>query len=134
MHSPLVIAFDFGLRQIGVAVGQALTGTASPLDTLRARDGVPDWSAVQALVTTWRPGRLLVGLPLNMDDTESPMSARARKFADRLGRVTNTPVELVDERLSSREAADRSSHRRQDAASHAAAAAVIAETWLAEQG
>ena len=134
MRPTLVIAFDFGLRQIGVAVGQGLTGTASPLETLRARDGAPDWSAVKALVTTWRPGRLLVGLPLNMDDTESPMSTRARKFADRLARVTNTPVDLVDERLSSREAADRSSRRRQNAASHAAAAAVIAETWLAEQG
>ena len=76
---------------------------------------------------------LVIGLPLNMDDTESPMSARARKFAERLGRVTNTPVELVDERLSSREAADRSSRPRRDAGSHAAAAAVIAETWLAEQ-
>ncbi|MGA0840560.1 MAG: Holliday junction resolvase RuvX [Pseudomonadales bacterium] len=131
----LVLAFDFGLRQIGVAVGQALTGTASPLETLRARDGAPDWVAVRTLVDTWRPERLLVGLPLNMDDTESAMSARARAFAERLGRTTNTPVELVDERLSSREAAARSSRGSpRDAASHATAAAVIAETWLSERG
>lgn len=134
MRPTLVIAFDFGLRQIGVAVGQGLTGTASPLETLRARDGTPDWSALQALVAEWRPERLLVGLPLNMDDTESPMSLRARTFADRLARVTRTPVDLVDERLSSREAFDRTSRRREDKASHAAAAAVIAETWLSAQG
>ncbi|MCB1683547.1 MAG: Holliday junction resolvase RuvX, partial [Pseudomonadales bacterium] len=99
-----VLAFDFGLRFIGVACGQTITGTASPLTTLKARDGQPDWSVLQSIVAEWRPVLLLVGLPLNMDDTESGMSERARAFATSLERRTNTPVALVDERLTSRSA------------------------------
>ncbi len=116
-----VLAFDFGLKHIGVAAGQTVTRTASALTTLSARDGRPDWGAVEALVKEWRPVRLVVGLPLNMDDTESEMSGRARAFAARLGERTGVPVSMADERLTSREAGE---------ASHAAAAALIAETWL----
>lgn len=100
-----------------------MTRTASPLTTLRARDGRPDWGAVTALVREWRPGRLLVGLPLNMDDTESEMSERARAFAAALERRTGVATLLVDERLSTREAAAAGGE-------HALAAAIIAETWL----
>lgn len=121
-----VLAFDFGLKHIGVAVGQTVTGTASPLQTLPARDGRPDWKAVRRLVDDWQPFKLLVGLPLNMDDTESEMSTRARSFARRLGEHTRLEVVMVDERLTSfasREIADGD-------AAHASAAALIAETWL----
>ena len=62
-----VMAFDFGERQIGVAVGQHLTATASPLKILKARDGIPDWKVVMALIEEWQPGVLVVGLPYNMD-------------------------------------------------------------------
>lgn len=116
-----VLAFDFGLRHIGVAAGQTITRTASPLTTLSARDGSPDWQAVGKLVGDWRPVQLVVGLPLNMDDTESEMSGRARAFAKKLARHTGLPVAMADERLTSRAVGD---------ASHAAAAALIAETWL----
>ena len=116
-----VLAFDFGLKHIGVAAGQTVTRTASPLTTLSARNGRPDWKAVVELVREWRPVRLVVGLPLNMDDTESDMSERARAFAARLSEHTGVPVSMADERLTSREAGE---------ASHAAAAALIAETWL----
>jgi putative Holliday junction resolvase len=121
-----VLAFDFGLRHIGVAVGQTVTRTASPLDTIAATNGQPDWRSVDALVNEWRPCRLLVGLPLNMDDTESEMSARARQFARRLAARLEIEVTLVDERLTSyatRSAAGRGGN-------HAAAAALIAESWL----
>jgi putative Holliday junction resolvase len=120
-----VMAFDFGLRHIGVAVGQTVTGTATPLTTLRAQSGKPDWPAVTALVREWRPGTLLVGLPLNMDDTESEMSGRARRFAAALGAQTRVPVELVDERLTSRAARAAGPDR-----AHEEAAVLIAETWL----
>jgi len=121
-----LLAFDFGLRFIGVAVGQTVTRTASPLDTISARDGKPDWKAIDKVVDDWRPRWLLVGLPLNMDDTESEMSGRARQFAGQLAERSGLPVMLVDERLTSYAARDRS-----DAAdSHAMAAALIAETWL----
>lgn len=118
-----VLAFDFGLRHIGVAAGQTVTASAGPLTTLDARDGKPRWEEVTALVGEWSPVRLLVGLPLNMDDTESDMSGRARRFASTLERRTGVPVSLVDERLTTRAAAEQGGD-------HAAAAALIAETWL----
>ena len=122
-----VLAFDFGLKHIGVATGQTITCTASALTTLSARDGKPDWGRVRSLVNDWRPIRLIVGLPLNMDDTESEMSERARSFARRLEKEAGVRVEMADERLTSRAAA---SAQPADDHSHAAAAALIAETWL----
>lgn len=99
-----VLAFDFGTQRIGVAVGQTITGTASPLPALKANDGVPNWDHIAALIKEWQPQQLLVGLPLNMDDSESELSARARKFANRLNGRFGLRVELWDERLSSFEA------------------------------
>lgn len=99
-----IIAFDYGLKNIGVASGQTLTGTATAQAPLKAKDGIPDWTAVEALLSEWRPELVLVGLPLNMDDTESELSARARKFANRLHGRFGVAVEMVDERLSSFEA------------------------------
>jgi len=128
MQAGFVMAFDFGLRHIGVAVGQTITGTATPLTTLAARDGRPDWPALVALVRDWRPAALLVGLPLNMDDTESAMSERARRFANTLERQTALPVHLVDERLTSRAVREAGPDR-----THEHAAVLIAETWLNAQ-
>ncbi len=121
-----VLAFDFGLRHIGVACGQTVTGTASPLTTLPARDGTPDWPAVLEVIRGWQPVTLVVGLPLNMDDTESEMSARARRFAASLERRSGIPTVLVDERLTSRAA-------RAQNGDHAVAAVLIAQTWLGER-
>jgi len=99
-----VLAFDYGLRTIGVAVGNALLGSASALTTLAARDGVPDWERVRRLLEEWKPDLLLVGLPLNMDDTPSDMSVRAERFARRLTGRFGIASEMMDERLSSFEA------------------------------
>jgi putative Holliday junction resolvase len=121
--SGCILAFDFGTRHIGVAVGQTVTTTATPLTTLSARDGQPDWPVVEALVSEWRPFQLVVGLPLNMDDTESEMCVAARRFGSRLAERTGVAVAMVDERLTTFEASDNS---------HAGAAALIAETWLKE--
>lgn len=127
----IVLAFDFGLRNIGVAVGNRLTGTARALAPLRARDGVPDWSAIARLLEDWKPERLLVGLPLNMDDSESEMSARAARFARRLeGRYT-LPCELVDERLSSFEARGLIAGAGAKSSRDSVAASLVLETWLA---
>ncbi len=130
----LVMAFDYGLKHIGVATGQPITATATALTTLRARDGVPDFNQVAELLEAWRPGRLLVGLPLNMDDSESDMSVRARRFARRLEGRFRLPVDLVDERLTSREAHARLGAGFRDTATHAEAARLIAETWLNDHG
>lgn len=133
MPNGLILAFDFGLKWIGVASGQTITASATPLTTLGANNGKVDDQSLLQLVNEWQPTLLLVGLPLNMDDTENPISKKARKFAQHLETLCGVPVELVDERLSSREAADRRGKRRTgkaDDPSHAEAAVVIAETWL----
>ncbi|NNC55263.1 MAG: Holliday junction resolvase RuvX, partial [Pseudomonadales bacterium] len=80
----LYLGFDYGARQIGVAVGQSATGSARPLCILPAREGQPDWTQLAALLQEWQPQALVVGLPLHMDGSEGESAARARKFAARL--------------------------------------------------
>lgn len=104
MSSMTMLSFDFGTKSIGVAIGQQLTGTARPLSALKANDGVPDWNKIEALLKEWQPDRVVVGLPLNMDGTEQPLTARARKFANRLHGRFGVQIELHDERLSTVEA------------------------------
>ena len=99
-----LLGFDYGLKQIGVASGQTLTNSAEGIAILKAVDGIPDWSQVDKLLQEWRPDLVVVGLPLNMDDSESDLSSRARKFARRLYGRFGVEVEMVDERLTSREA------------------------------
>ena len=119
-----LLAFDFGLSHIGVAVTEPRAGTASALRDVDARQGVPSWPVLDRLVRMWRPEGFVVGLPLNMDDTESEMSAAARRFGVRLRKRYAIAVQFADERLSTFEAAARGG-------GHAVAAQVIAETWLA---
>lgn len=128
-----VLAFDFGLRHIGVAVGQSITASASPVTTLAATNGNPNWTEMQQLVDAWKPHRLVVGLPLNMDDTESDMSARARGYARQLQKRFDLPVSLVDERLSSREArmqAQELGKAGVHGSDHELAAVIIAQGYL----
>ncbi|WP_422135725.1 Holliday junction resolvase RuvX [Endozoicomonas sp. ALD040] len=101
-----LMGFDFGTRNIGVAVGQAVTRTATALPSIKAKDGIPNWTDVAALIEEWQPDAVVVGIPLNMDGTESPMSMRARKFGKRLHGRYNLPFFEADERLSSFEAKD----------------------------
>lgn len=102
-----IIAFDFGTKRIGVAVGQALTRSATPLPPLSARDGVPNWDTLLKVIHTWRPQALVVGLPLNMDGTEQPLTKRVRTFIKALKTHTQLPVYEMDERLSTVEARSR---------------------------
>ena len=95
-----VLGFDFGTSSIGVAIGQSITGTATPLTALRAKDGQPDWSQVERLLKEWRPDFVVVGLPLNMDGTEQPLTERARKFGQRLHGRFGIQVVYQDERLT----------------------------------
>lgn len=104
MPNDLVMGFDFGMSRIGVAVGQSITKTANPVIVLAARDGVPDWNAIGRLIAEWQPSILIVGLPLNMDGTESEMSVRAQRFARRLTGRFGIPSTTTDERLTTREA------------------------------
>ncbi|HEY9119082.1 MAG TPA: Holliday junction resolvase RuvX [Marinobacter sp.] len=133
-----VMAFDFGTRRIGVASGQELIGTGKPLTMLPARDGVPDWDQIGRLLEEWKPDRILVGLPLNMDDTENDMCARARKFGKRLHGRFHVEVEMVDERLTSYEAkgdvmaAGGSRDFGRDGVDDRAAVLIL-ETWFHQQ-
>lgn len=104
MSHMTLLAFDFGTKSIGVAIGQQLTGTARPLAALKAQDGTPDWNKIEALLKEWEPDRVVVGLPLNMDGTEQPLTARARRFANRIHGRFGVQVDLHDERLSTVEA------------------------------
>jgi len=127
-----VMAFDFGTRQIGLAVGQTLTASGRPLAVLKARDGQPSWQQIADHIKQWQPDTLIVGLPLNMDGSESPFCQRARKFARRLQGRMVLPVKMVDERLSTAEAKSRGgrhdSYRENPVDSEAAC--LILETWL----
>ncbi|MEH6471479.1 MAG: Holliday junction resolvase RuvX [Halopseudomonas sp.] len=100
----MILAFDFGTTRFGVAVGQAITATATPLKPIAAKDGVPDWNRIEALINEWQPQAVVVGLPLNMDGSLCEMSYRARKFANRLHALYGFPSYLMDERLTSHEA------------------------------
>ncbi|MFL2840249.1 MAG: Holliday junction resolvase RuvX [Pseudohongiellaceae bacterium] len=100
------LAFDYGTKKIGVAVGQSITKTASPLAVLPARDGIPDWSTIEKLVKEWQPSVFIVGMPFNMDGSTNNMTERVQKFVQRLSVRFNIPCYSFDERLSSREAKD----------------------------
>ncbi|MBF8222560.1 Holliday junction resolvase RuvX [Halomonas sp. 328] len=132
----LILAFDFGTRRIGVAVGNELIHSARELEPLPARDGIPDWAQVTRLVEEWRPDLFVVGLPINMDGSESEMSTRARKFGKRLYGRYGKPCELVDERGSTREAkaiAREQGHRGnyREEGIDGLAAVLILEGWFA---
>ncbi|QGX40025.1 Holliday junction resolvase RuvX [Permianibacter aggregans] len=99
-----IIAFDFGLKRIGVAVGTVATGTSQMLSPLAARDGQPDWHQIEKLFKTWQPDLLLVGIPLDMDGKDLSVTPNARKFMNRLHGRFGLKVEPVDERVTSKEA------------------------------
>ncbi len=96
-----VLAFDFGEKRIGAAVGDTAVGIAHPLATINASDKQHRYAAIDQLIREWQPSLLAVGLPAHMDGTEHEMSRLARKFARELGARFSLPVELVDERLTS---------------------------------
>ena len=100
-----VLCFDYGTKSIGVAIGQSITGTAKALSAIKAKNGIPNWNDIERLLTNWQPDLLLVGLPLDMHGEElDGITARTRKFANRLKGRFNINVELHDERLSTKEA------------------------------
>jgi putative Holliday junction resolvase len=123
---------------VGVAVGNRLTGTARALAAIPVRDGEPDWQALDTLRREWLPAELVIGLPLDNEGKEQPMTRTARRFAQRLGERYALPVAFADERMSSQEAARRfaagraaGTRKRSDAKSiDAEAAAVILEGYL----
>ena len=130
-----VLAFDFGARWIGVAVGDTETRLANPLGMFEAAVASRCMAEVETLVREWRPELLVVGLPLAMDGGEHDMTRRARRFARRLAARFRLPVELTDERLSSTAAEETFresglSERKRKQTVHALAAQIILQSYL----
>lgn len=141
MPDETLLAFDFGVRRIGVALGNTLTGTARALEVFDSTPELQRFTHIEGLIRTWQPQRLVVGRPLNEDGTESDTTRRAQRFCNQLRGRFSLPVETVDERFSSREAQaiiedraqsmPRSRRPRED---DAVAAAVILEQYLGGLG
>ncbi|UBX47779.1 Holliday junction resolvase RuvX [Providencia alcalifaciens] len=135
MSARTLLAFDFGTKSIGVAVGQGITGTARALASLKASDGRPDWSQIEKLLKEWQPQLVIVGLPLNMDGTEQLVTSQARNFANRIHGRFGVQVKLHDERLSTVEAKaglfEQGGYRALSKGKvDSASAVVILESWF----
>ena len=129
-----LLGFDFGTRKIGVAVGQSLTGTATPLETLELVNHKPDWVRIEQLIKEWQPQALVVGLPLDVDDSETDATQPALRFSRQLEGRFHLTVHLADERFTSFEARDRLGHRAKRLEDYdAVAAKLILENWFNER-
>jgi putative Holliday junction resolvase len=138
-----LIALDYGLRRIGVAAGTIITGTATPLTTIRASNGVPEWDELDKIIHEWAPDVLVLGLPCNSDGSDSEMTTAVRDFAAILGPRYKLQVELADERYTSVEAKNILRDQRQQGLRSkklkkedvdALAAQLIAESWMRNTG
>ena len=136
MHNPhnktpkpegVIIGFDFGLRRIGVAIGQTITQTATPEAIVNSKDGKPDWEHITKLFEQWQPTAIVVGLPMRLDGTEQALTQPARKFGQRLSGRYNRPVFYIEEQLSSIEAENRGL-KQKHIDDHAAQ--ILLENWL----
>ena len=135
-----IVALDFGMRRIGVAVGQQVTGSANPVATVNNGETGPDWGALARILSDWRPARIIVGLPLDADGQPTAISAAVESFVSELARF-KLPVETIDERYSSVEAQEMLRNERalgirgriRKEMIDAAAAVLIAERWLQRQ-
>ncbi len=135
MPEGIYLGFDFGYKRIGVAVGQRLTRSASPLPTLEAKLGIPHWDHIKKMIEQWRPLALIVGFPTAMDDRELYTTAASRGFARQLRKRFALPVHLIDERLSTVEARGHlfalGGYRKiKNSEVDSIAACVILEQWL----
>ena len=128
MSDVTALGFDYGERQIGVAVGQSISRTATPLTTLAAHAGQPNWIDIQNLIREWRPEILIVGKPSTADGKPHSLVPAIERFAGRLHGRFGLPVEFVDERLSSYEA--QAITKSRNCPVDAVAACFILETWL----
>lgn len=131
----MVIAFDFGIKNIGVAVGENILKKGKALNKLIAYNGCPNWNDIKYLLKIWKPNCIVVGLPLNMDGTRQNMTKKAEQFANLLKNKFHTSVVLHDERLSTKEARSLMFNKygfkafKKDKI-HSTAAFVILESWF----
>ncbi|MGP1923992.1 MAG: Holliday junction resolvase RuvX [Arsenophonus sp. NEOnobi-MAG3] len=137
MTNRIIIAFDFGTLSIGIAIGQEITATARPLTAIKTKDGKPNWLDIEKIIEKYQPELAIVGLPLNMDGTEQPISNQARKFANRLYGRFGIQVTLHDERLTTIEARaqlfNQCGYRALNKSKiDSISAVILLESWFAE--
>ncbi len=135
LNSSILLGFDFGTKRIGVAVGQMVTRTARPLTVIPAINGHPQLSMLTKIINEWHPNALVVGIPLNMDGTEQPLTVAARTFADLLRQTFQLPVHEIDERLTTKAARENifkegGYKALQNGQVDSVAAQLILENWL----
>ena len=139
MHDT-ILAFDFGRRRIGVAVGQQVTGSANPLCVVKNSESGPDWQAIDKILQEWQPASLVVGMPANADGSRAKIATYVDEFIDELGRFQR-PVHTVDERYTSLEAEEMLKSERamgirgriRKEMIDSTAAVLIAERWLRKE-
>ena len=126
-----ILAFDFGSQYIGVAVGQTVTNTSSPLVVLKVdREEKEIWDLISNLIEEWKPDQILIGKPLNMDGSLSDMMKKIDPFFNKIKKITNIPCELVDERLTSFEAKELAKiDSKSDRIDHLAAK-IFLDNWI----
>lgn len=134
----VVIAFDFGLKRTGVAVGNTVIGSATPECTLTSNDELPDWEGISKLFKEWQPSQIVVGMPIELDGTENPLKKRIDRFCNQIQGRYNIDVDQENEQFTSIEAAQRLKQLRQSGRKQKVskdevdkiAAAIILENWM----
>jgi putative Holliday junction resolvase len=135
MKSATYLSFDYGTKRIGVAVGNTVSVSATALDTITVKNEQPDWTHISKLIEEWQPDALIVGKPIQMDESDNPVTPKARRFGNRLHGRYQIPVHHVDERLSSHMALSEIreagyNHRRSRGLVDSYAAREILQTFL----
>ena len=133
-ESGVVMAFDYGLRNIGIAIGQNITKSASTFYAIKAKEGVPDWIKLDSIVAEWEPGLFIVGDPFNMDGTKSRFQKEISKFSTELEKRYAIRLQMMDERLTTKEAKERILDKpdgiKNSANKHSISAQIILEDWF----
>lgn len=135
------MAFDFGLKRTGIAIGNLHTLSATPECTLQSKDEQPDWDGISRLIEEWRPTQLVVGIPIKLDGTENPITKKVERFCNQLKGRYNLPLEQENEQFTSIEASQRLKQVRQAGRKKKVskeeidmiAATIILENWMAKQ-
>jgi len=130
----VVMAFDYGLRNIGIAIGQNITKSASTFYSIKAKEGKPDWIKLDSIVEEWQPSLFIVGDPFNMDGTKSDFQKRISKFSSELNKRYDVRVHMMDERLTTKEAKERIKNEvkgiKGSSNKHSISAQIILEDWF----
>ena len=132
--SGVVMSFDYGLRNIGIAIGQSITKSASTFYAIKAKEGVPDWIKLDSIIDEWEPSLFIVGDPFNMDGTKSEFQKKIAKFSAELKKRYEIELHMIDERLTSNEAKERIKYKangiKDSANKHSISAQIILEDWF----